>query len=255
MKTVLVIAAFVAVTAAPMTYAQFGSGVVYDPTQATHAVVQIKNEERSIACRPALDETATCLAGEVRILLVGCFHGALRACRSGLLRRGLRRARIDKIRCKSSIICKFPLLGRKLLGLLLCRRKLLPSLLPVSILLRRAILTRRTLNRFPGWTVSGSGHLLRTRRIRHGWILAGDCSRLLCSTLASLRNVALEGLNVVVRVVLDRWLRRLVICSSLGGRRFLSHPTEQSGKNDNPRGGQIERRLQVLAQNAIGFIV
>src|ERR1035438_2507239 len=49
MKTVLVIAAFAAVTATPMTYAQFGSGVVYDPTQATHAVVQIKNEERSIA--------------------------------------------------------------------------------------------------------------------------------------------------------------------------------------------------------------
>ena len=49
MKTVLVIVAFAGVTVAPMAHAQFGSGVVYDPTQATHAVVQIKNEERSIA--------------------------------------------------------------------------------------------------------------------------------------------------------------------------------------------------------------
>ena len=37
------------VSAAPISYAQFGSGVVYDPTQSTHAVIQIKNEEQSIA--------------------------------------------------------------------------------------------------------------------------------------------------------------------------------------------------------------
>src|SRR5260370_10145347 len=30
-------------------HAQFGSGVVFDPTQAGHAVTQIKNEEASIA--------------------------------------------------------------------------------------------------------------------------------------------------------------------------------------------------------------
>jgi len=30
-------------------HAQFGSGVVYDPTQSAHAVVQIEHEERSIA--------------------------------------------------------------------------------------------------------------------------------------------------------------------------------------------------------------
>src|ERR1022692_2728109 len=33
----------------PIAHAQFGSGVVFDPTQAGHAVTQIENEERSIA--------------------------------------------------------------------------------------------------------------------------------------------------------------------------------------------------------------
>jgi len=34
---------------APLAHAQFGSGVVFDPTQAGHAVTQIRNEEKSIA--------------------------------------------------------------------------------------------------------------------------------------------------------------------------------------------------------------
>jgi hypothetical protein len=34
---------------APFANAQFGSGVVFDPTQAGHAVTQIRNEEKSIA--------------------------------------------------------------------------------------------------------------------------------------------------------------------------------------------------------------
>lgn len=33
----------------PAAYAQFGSGIVYDPTQSTHAVVQIEHEEQSIS--------------------------------------------------------------------------------------------------------------------------------------------------------------------------------------------------------------
>jgi hypothetical protein len=33
----------------PAAHAQFGSGIVFDPTQAGHAVTQIENEERSIA--------------------------------------------------------------------------------------------------------------------------------------------------------------------------------------------------------------
>jgi hypothetical protein len=33
----------------PLAHAQFGSGVVFDPTQAGHAVTQIRNEEKSIA--------------------------------------------------------------------------------------------------------------------------------------------------------------------------------------------------------------
>jgi len=49
MKRALLIVVISCAIAAPTASAQFGSGVVYDPTQATHAVVQIKNEERSIA--------------------------------------------------------------------------------------------------------------------------------------------------------------------------------------------------------------
>ena len=49
MKRALLISTIGFATVLPLAYAQFGSGVVYDPTQATHAVVQIKNEERSIA--------------------------------------------------------------------------------------------------------------------------------------------------------------------------------------------------------------
>ena len=49
MKRPLLIATILCALGAPMAYSQFGSGVVYDPTQATHAVVQIQNEERSIA--------------------------------------------------------------------------------------------------------------------------------------------------------------------------------------------------------------
>jgi hypothetical protein len=33
----------------PFANAQFGSGIVFDPTQAGHAVTQIENEQRSIA--------------------------------------------------------------------------------------------------------------------------------------------------------------------------------------------------------------
>lgn len=36
-------------TLVPAMHAQFGSGIVYDPTQSTHAIVQIQNEGRSIA--------------------------------------------------------------------------------------------------------------------------------------------------------------------------------------------------------------
>src|SRR6202050_1124066 len=38
-----------AATLQPAAHAQFGSGIVFDPTQAGHAVTQIENEQRSIA--------------------------------------------------------------------------------------------------------------------------------------------------------------------------------------------------------------
>ena len=33
----------------PAAHAQFGSGIVYDPTQSVHAVTQIEHEEQSIS--------------------------------------------------------------------------------------------------------------------------------------------------------------------------------------------------------------
>src|SRR6202166_2377903 len=41
MKTYLILAALVMASAAPRSYAQFGSGIVYDPTQSAHAAQQI----------------------------------------------------------------------------------------------------------------------------------------------------------------------------------------------------------------------
>src|SRR6266705_6297129 len=51
MKKLILAALAIGLTTAfhPSAYAQFGSGVVFDPTQAGHAVTQIKNEQRSIA--------------------------------------------------------------------------------------------------------------------------------------------------------------------------------------------------------------
>jgi hypothetical protein len=50
-KKLIVTALSIGLAAAlqPAAHAQFGSGVVFDPTQAGHAVTQIKNEEASIA--------------------------------------------------------------------------------------------------------------------------------------------------------------------------------------------------------------
>ena len=51
MKKLILTALAVGLAAAlqPAAHAQFGSGIVFDPTQAGHAVTQIENEERSIA--------------------------------------------------------------------------------------------------------------------------------------------------------------------------------------------------------------
>jgi hypothetical protein len=50
-KKLIVTALAVGLAAAlqPAAHAQFGSGIVYDPTQSAHAIVQIEHEERSIS--------------------------------------------------------------------------------------------------------------------------------------------------------------------------------------------------------------
>jgi len=48
-RTSLTLAAMLSIMPATMAHAQFGSGIVYDPTQSAHAITQIEHEERSIS--------------------------------------------------------------------------------------------------------------------------------------------------------------------------------------------------------------
>jgi hypothetical protein len=48
-RTSLTLAALLSIMPATMAHAQFGSGIVYDPTQSAHAITQIEHEERSIS--------------------------------------------------------------------------------------------------------------------------------------------------------------------------------------------------------------
>src|SRR5579859_6450221 len=48
-RTSLILAAMLSIMPATIAHAQFGSGIVYDPTQSAHAIIQIEHEERSIS--------------------------------------------------------------------------------------------------------------------------------------------------------------------------------------------------------------
>jgi hypothetical protein len=48
-RIILTVTAMFSLVNATIVHAQFGSGIVYDPTQSAHAVVQIEHEEQSIA--------------------------------------------------------------------------------------------------------------------------------------------------------------------------------------------------------------
>src|SRR5580692_884224 len=48
-RTSLTLAAMLSIMPATIAYAQFGSGIVLDPTQSAHAITQIEHEERSIS--------------------------------------------------------------------------------------------------------------------------------------------------------------------------------------------------------------
>jgi hypothetical protein len=47
-RIILILTAIPSFVTATVAHAQFGSGIVYDPTQSAHAISQIKNEEKSI---------------------------------------------------------------------------------------------------------------------------------------------------------------------------------------------------------------
>src|SRR5271166_2206418 len=48
-RTSLTLAAMLSIMPATIAHAQFGSGIVLDPTQSAHAITQIEHEERSIS--------------------------------------------------------------------------------------------------------------------------------------------------------------------------------------------------------------
>jgi len=48
-RTSLTLAAVLSIMPTTIAHAQFGSGIVYDPTQSAHAITQIEHEERSIS--------------------------------------------------------------------------------------------------------------------------------------------------------------------------------------------------------------
>ena len=48
-RTSLTLAAMLSIMPTTIAHAQFGSGIVYDPTQSAHAITQIEHEERSIS--------------------------------------------------------------------------------------------------------------------------------------------------------------------------------------------------------------
>jgi len=48
-RTSLTLAAMLSLLPATIAHAQFGSGIVYDPTQSAHAITQIEHEERSLS--------------------------------------------------------------------------------------------------------------------------------------------------------------------------------------------------------------
>src|ERR1700689_3265997 len=48
-RTSLTLAAMLSIMPATIAHAQFGSGIVFDPTQSGHAIVQIEHEEQSIS--------------------------------------------------------------------------------------------------------------------------------------------------------------------------------------------------------------
>src|ERR1700675_1123755 len=47
-RTSLTLAAKLSIMPVTIAHAQFGSGIVYDPTQSAHPITQIEHEERSI---------------------------------------------------------------------------------------------------------------------------------------------------------------------------------------------------------------
>ena len=54
-RTSLTLAAMLSIMPATIAHAQFGSGIVFDPTQSAHAITQIEHEERSISNQVATD--------------------------------------------------------------------------------------------------------------------------------------------------------------------------------------------------------
>ena len=109
--------------------------------------------------------------------------------------------------------------------------------------------------RFAAWAEGRGGGLLRGRRRRKRWILPGSGGHCrLLFLLAFGLQLVLQVLHVVIGVVLQRGLRWLPFGGSLLRGRFLPRGTEKRCHDHQQRRAQIDERLDVLLQDALGLL-
>ena len=110
------------------------------------------------------------------------------------------------------------------------------------------------MDRLAAWAEGRGGGLLRGRRRGKRRILScsgGHCRLLLF--LAFGLHLVLQVLHVVVGVVLQRGLRWLPLRGSLLRGRLLARGAEERRHDHEQRRAQIDERLEVLLQDALGL--
>ena len=162
-------------------------------------------------------------------------------------------AGVDKVGSESGVVGPFALFRGNELRLLLRGSKLRRH----GALLRLPAGPARTAGSrcLAAWAKGRGGGLLRGRRRRKRRILPGSgghCCLLLF--LAFGLHLVLQVLHVVVGVVLQRGLRWLPFRGGLLRGRFLPRGAEKRRHDHEQRRAQIDKRLEVLLQDALGLL-
>ncbi|MGA3090498.1 MAG: hypothetical protein ABSD75_17940 [Terriglobales bacterium] len=162
-------------------------------------------------------------------------------------------AGVDEVGSESGVVGPFALFRGNELRLLLRGSKLRGH----GALLRLPARTARSAGsrRLATWAKGRGSGLLRGRRRRKRRILPGSGGH--CRLLLFLPfglHLVLQVLHVVVGVVLQRGLRWLPFGGSLLRGRFLPRGAEKRGHDHEQRRSQIDKRLEVLLQDALGLL-